>query len=165
MQEDINQKTIAIAIKTTKVTARVLRDVLRALLRHWRAQRQKSAHAAGKDEVVNHGKKTLKQLQAQGHELTSIEITDDNIKSFEHCARKYGIDFSLKKDRTANPPQYYVFFKARDTKVMEAAFREYTAQVTKTRPSVRKRLQEMKKRVVPHRERVKQRDKHRSESL
>ena len=165
MQEDINQKTIAIAIKTGKVTARVLRDVLQALLRYWRSQRQKSAHAAGKDEVVNHGKKTLKQLQAQGHELTSIEITDDNIKSFEHCARKYGIDFSLKKDRTANPPQYYVFFKARDTKVMEAAFREYTAQVTRDKPSVRKRLQEMTKRVVPQRERVKQRDKHRSESL
>ena len=165
MQDDINQKTIAIAIKTGKVTARVLRDVLRALLRHWRSQRQKQAHASGKDEVVNHGKKTLKQLQAQGHELTSIEITDENIKSFEHCARKYGVDFSLKKDRTANPPQYYVFFKARDTKVMEAAFREYTAQVIKTKPSVRKRLQVMTKRIVPQRERVKQRDKHRSESL
>lgn len=165
MQEDINQKTIAISIKTGKVTARILRDVLRALLRHWRSQRQKNAHTVGNDEVVNHGKKTLKQLQAQGHELTSIEITDDNIKSFEHCARKYGVDFSLKKDRASNPPQYYVFFKARDTKVMEAAFREYTAQVTRDKPSVRKRLQEMKKRMVPHRERVKQRDMHRSESL
>ena len=70
MQEDINQKTIAIAIKTGKVTARVLRDVLRALLRHWSSQRQKNAHSIGNDEVVNHGKKTLKQLQAQGHELT-----------------------------------------------------------------------------------------------
>lgn len=165
MQEDINQKTIAITIKAGKITARILRDALRALLRYWRTQRQKKAHAAGKDEVVNHGKKTLKQLQAQGHELTSIEITDENIKSFEHCARKYGVDFSLKKDRTANPPQYYVFFKARDEKVMEAAFREYTAQVTRDKPSVRQRLQQMARHVVPQRERVKQRDKHRSESL
>lgn len=165
MQEDINQKTIAIAIKTSKVTARILKDALRTLLRYWRTQRQKNAHASGKDEVVNHGKKTLKQLQAQGHELTSIEITDDNIKSFEHCARKFGVDFSLKKDRTANPPQYYVFFKARDTKVMEAAFREYTAQVTRGRPSVRQRLQQMTRRVIPQRERVKQRNRQRGESL
>ena len=104
MQEEINQKTIAIAIKATKVTARLLRHILRALLRHWNNKRHQKAYVKGKEAVVSHGKKSLKELQAQGHELTNIEITDDNIKSFEHCARKYGVDFSLKKDKTADPP-------------------------------------------------------------
>lgn len=165
MQEEINQKTIAIAIKATKVTARLLRHILRALLRHWNNKRHQKAYVKGKEAVVSHGKKSLKELQAQGHELTNIEITDDNIKSFEHCARKYGVDFSLKKDKTADPPVFYVFFKARDEKVMEAAFKEYTADVTREKPSVRQKLQQMTKRIVPQRERVKLKDRNRSESL
>ena len=165
MQEEINQKTIAVAIKTTKVTGRVLRAALRALLRHWNNKRHQKAHSKGKDAVVSHGKKSLKELQAQGHELTSIEITDDNIKSFEHCARKFGVDFSLKKDKTADPPVFYVFFRAKDEKLMEAAFKEYTADVTRDKPSVRQKLQKLAKHMIPQRERVKQKDRNRNESL
>ena len=40
-------------------------------------------------------------------------------------ARKYGIDYSLKKEVGADPPKYLVFFKAKDVDVMTAAFREY----------------------------------------
>lgn len=70
--------------------------------------------------------------------VSSIEITDSNIKSFERVARKYGVDFALKKDRTAQPPRYLVFFKARDADALTAAFTEFSAKtVKKTRqPSV-----------------------------
>lgn len=44
-----------------------------------------------------HGKQTIKQLNAQGVQLSNIKITDENIKSFDRVARKYGIDYSLKK--------------------------------------------------------------------
>ncbi len=40
-------------------------------------------------------------------------------------ARKYGIDYSLKKEVGADPPKFLVFFKAKDVDVMTAAFREY----------------------------------------
>src|SRR5699024_7613856 len=66
------------------------------------------------------------KLMKQNCQLTNIEVTDGNIKSFEKYARKYGIDFSLKKDNSMSPPRYYVFFKARDVDVMTAAFKEYT---------------------------------------
>lgn len=52
----------------------------------------------------------------------------DNIKDFEGTAKKYGIDFALKKDISENPPRYLVFFKGRDADVMEAAFKEYKAK-------------------------------------
>ena len=48
----------------------------------------------------------------------------DNIKDFEGTAKKYGIDFALKKDISENPPRYLVFFKGRDADVMEAAFKK-----------------------------------------
>ena len=44
------------------------------------------------------------------------------IKAFEGTAKKYGINFALKKDATENPPRYLVFFKGRDADVLTAAF-------------------------------------------
>ena len=50
------------------------------------------------------GKQTVKQPVGQGAGVTNIEITDNNIKAFESVARKYGVDFALKKDAATNPP-------------------------------------------------------------
>ena len=38
---------------------------------------------------VHRGKQTLKQLAGQNAGLANIEITDQNIKSFTHVAKKY----------------------------------------------------------------------------
>ena len=52
----------------------------------------------------------MEKLKEQNCELSNIEITDGNIKSFEKYCRKYNVDY-LKKDRSSEPPRYYVFFK------------------------------------------------------
>ena len=110
-----------------------------------------------------HGKQTIKQLIAQGAQLTNIQITDQNIKSFDRVARKYGIDYSLKKDSRVEPPLYLVFFKSNDVDVMTAAFKEYAGiemdQSKKKKPSVRKKLQKTKERKAKQRQRVKTRQK------
>ena len=105
----------------------------------------------------------MEKLMKQNCQLTNIEVTDGNIKSFEKYARKYGIDFSLKKDNSMSPPRYYVFFKARDVDVMTAAFKEYTGkQLSKgKKPSIRKKLMLAKERMAKHREREKTRQKDR----
>ena len=89
-----------------------------------------------------HGKQTVGKLMEQNTELTNIEINDQNIKSFERVAKKYNIDFALKKDKAADPPRYVVFFKARDAKVVDIAFKEFMAQslVKFNKPSLRKKL-------------------------
>jgi len=74
------------------------------------------------------GKQTVKQLTRQGHGVTNIEISDKNIKDFESTARKYGVDFAVVKDSTEQPPKHLIFFKARDTDAIAAAFKEYTAK-------------------------------------
>ena len=73
-------------------------------------------------------KQSVRQLVGQNQGVSSVEITDQNIKSFERTARKYGVDFALKKDRSVSPPKYLVFFKARDNDALTAAFTEYTAK-------------------------------------
>lgn len=136
MQEEVTQKTMALSIKTGKLTASVLQKALKMLL------------TAGKNKLQQptKGKQSLKSLMKQNSAVSNIEVTNDNIKAFESTAKKYGIDFSLKKDSSAVPPRYLVFFKGRDADVMTAAFKEFTAKnlVCEKKPSIRKLLSQMK---------------------
>ena len=93
MQEEVTQKTIALSIKTGKLTAQALQAALKKYLQH-----------RAKGPKLHHGKQSLKQLKAHGAALTNIEITEANIGAFKPCAKKYGVDFTLRKDKTTQPP-------------------------------------------------------------
>ena len=162
MQEEVNDKTIALSVKTAKLTGTMLKAVLRKFLEEQAKAKQKSKT---KSAEPKHGKQTMKQLMKQNTPLTGIEVTDGNIKSFEKVARKYGIDFSLKRDASEDPPKYIIFFKAKDIDVMTAAFKEYTKNDLKktNKPSLRKRLAKAIETVRKHREKVKQKSKDRGQ--
>ena len=132
MQEEINEKVVALSVKGAKLTAEMLQKAIKAML----------AQAKKKQEKQPHGKQTLKQLAKQNAGLSNIEITEGNIKAFEHTAKKYGIDFALKKDSTEQPPRYLVFFKGRDADALTAAFKEFSAKKLskEKKPSIRKAL-------------------------
>ncbi len=70
-------------------------------------QKQKSRDTP----VIPHGKQTVKQLIGQNQGVSNIEITDPSIKEFEKIARKYGVDYAVKKDRSSSPPKYLIFFQ------------------------------------------------------
>lgn len=132
MQEEVNDKTIALSVKTAKLTGTVLKAALKKFLSEQEKMKQKIKAKAAQPKQ---GKQTVKQLMKKNAQLTNIEVTDGNIKSFERTARKYGIDFALRKDASENPPRYIVFFKAKDVDVMTAAFKEFTANDLKKRIS------------------------------
>lgn len=162
MQEEVNDKTIALSVKSAKLTANVLKAAMKKFLAEYEKSRQKSKT---KSVQPKHGKQTVKQLMKSNQQLTNIEVTDGNIKSFEKVARKYGIDFGLKKDTSVTPPKYMVFFKAKDVDVMTAAFKEYTANDLKktNKPSLRKRLAKAMETVCRHKEKVKEKNKNRGQ--
>lgn len=154
MQEEVTQKTIAISVQASKLTASVLQKALKKLL------------SAGKNKLQepHKGKQTLRQLMKQNAGISNIEITNDNIKAFEKTAKKYGIDFALKKDISVQPPRYLVFFKGRDADVLTAAFKEFSAKnlSQEKKPSLRKLLAQMRekaKQKTRHREKVKFKDR------
>ena len=120
MQDEINEKVVAFSIRATKLTAEMLQKSFKLLLSQMKKQLDKSK--------IPHGKQTLKQLARQNAGVCSIEITEGNIKAFESTAKKYGVDFALKKDSTESPPRYLVFFKGRDADVLTAAFREFSSK-------------------------------------
>ena len=147
MQEEVNEKTVSLCITGGKVTVRLLKQAMMrflAAMEKEKAEKARKQQAKGPPDKDYRGKQSLKKLAKQNVQLSNIEITDGNIKSFERVAKKYSIDFSLKKDTTAKPPRYFVFFKARDADVMTAAFKEYTGKsLNKTKkPSVRAKLKD-----------------------
>ncbi|WP_430733797.1 PcfB family protein [Collinsella aerofaciens] len=114
------------------------------------------------------GKQSLKQLMKQNAGVSNIEITEGNIKAFEGTAKKYGIDFALKKDATESPPRYLVFFKGRDADVLTAAFKEFSAKklTQEKKPSIRKLLSTLKEAAQGRNaERAKVKNKDREVSL
>ena len=132
MQDEVRDKSVALAIRVGKVGGRLTADLLKYAIRRYMAD--------SKNPKVPHGKQTVKQLVRQGAGVQNIEITDKNIKSFERVARKYGVDFAVKKVPAEG--KYLVFFKARDADALNAAFAEYTAKTVRRgkKPSVRKAL-------------------------
>ena len=154
MQEEVTRKTIALAIKTAKLDGKVLQAALRKLLQLYRKAR----------DTPHCGKQTLKQLMRHGTGVSNIEITDANIKAFESTAKKYGIDFALKKA----DDRYLVFFKGRDADVLTAAFKEFSAKklTQEKKPSIRKLLSTLKEAAQGRNaERAKVKNKDREVSL
>ena len=158
MQDEVNEKVVSLAIKTSKLTAEVLQKAMKALLAKGKGQLTKAPH----------GKITMRQLMKPGEKVSNIEITEGNIKAFESTAKKYGIDFALKKDATESPPRYLVFFKGRDADVLTAAFKEFSAKklTQEKKPSIRKLLSTLKEAAQgKNAERAKVKNKDREVSL
>lgn len=172
MQDEVNEKTVSLCIRCGKVTANLLKAAMKKALTKMEQEKQKlqgqKQPKQDKKDKTYKGKQSMDKLMKQNVQLSNIEITDGNIKSFERVAKKYSIDFSLKKDVNADPPRYYVFFKARDADVMTAAFKEYTGQSLNKdkKPSVRKKLQQaISKSLKKHRELEKTKGKEKEPSL
>jgi len=85
MQEELENKSVSLAIKTTKFTAMGFAVAMRLMLRQIQKERDKP------------GEMSLKQL-SKGGSLSEVEVTDNSIKSFDPVARKYGIHYTLRKD-------------------------------------------------------------------
>lgn len=157
MQEEITQRTVSLSVEAGKMTADLLQKAVKKVLEEM--QKKPS------QRTLHQGKQTLHQLKQHGASLTNIEITEQNIKAFSVVAKKYDIDYALKKDpTTAPPPHYYVFFKAKDKDQLQPAFKEFTAMTLdrEKRPTIRERLaqaQEQAKTKHREREKVKTKDR------
>lgn len=139
MQDEVRDKSVALVIRVGKNGGKLTADLLKWAIRQYQRQANEP----------HHGKQSVKSLVGQGDGVQNIEITDKNIKSFERVARKYGVDFALKKDPAQG--RYLVFFKARDADALNAAFAEYTAKTLnrqRGKSSIKKQLSHFKQLVM-----------------
>jgi len=132
------------------MTGHMLAKMMQAYLRH--RQRVKGS----KVKLPKPGQKSLKSLRRDGMSLADLEVSGENIGSFKKLARQYNIDFALKQDKSVTPPNWVVFFKAKDDKAIESAFKEYTKLQLTHKPKkpsllnqINKIKQFLKERVAP----------------
>ena len=141
MQEEVENRTVNLAISTTKLTARSLLNAFRAYMNHRRNVKAKKDVAR---DIV--GEQTIGQLLGQNQGATNIEIEKTEIAGFKKILNKYGVDYAITKDCSMKLPRYLVFFKARDSDVLTAAFKEFSAETARKaeRPSMLALLAKMK---------------------
>ena len=148
MQEEVENRTLTLIVSGTKFTGRLFKAAISKYMAHRREKRLEKQRSRD-SPVTPKGKQTVKQLIGQNQGVSNIEINDPSIRDFERIARKYGVDYAVKKDRSASPPKYLIFFKARDADALTAAFSEYTQKKVKKadrseRPSVLEKLAQFK---------------------
>ena len=162
MQEEIENRTVNLAISTTKLTAR---GIIRLAAKGLAYIKRKSRETALKNEKPD-GRQTIQQLIGQNQGVTNIDISQTDLKGFEKYARKYGVDYAITKDKSVFPPKYLVFFKARDADAMTAAFNAYSAEVLakSKRPSTLSKLHKLIDAVKSIPTKVTSRDKQREQS-
>lgn len=152
MQDEVRDKSVVLVINTAKTGGKLTAEVLKLAIRHYQEQ--------SRNPNIYRGKQSYKKLSRPGGELKNIEITNQNIKSFEKAAKKYRVNFALKKE--AGTSKYYVFFRAPDADSLNAAFAEYTARTlnrAKGKPSILKQLSHFKDIVKASPDKVKTREK------
>jgi hypothetical protein len=127
--------------KIAKVTAEEIRKALEKLIAELKAGKQKSP------ADITHGKQSLKELAAQNAGLSSIELSNPNLRQLNREMKKSGIDFSPVK---TGKGEYLLFFKGRDADAMTFAFERYTKKLMKQaeKPSIRKMLAAFKEKAA-----------------
>lgn len=149
MEEQVNQKTISMAIQTGKSTGRALVSVIQLYERHLKElgrdmTQKRVQNKAGPQKMK------MKDLVGTGSGLSKVQIKDDDIKQFERVARKYGVKYSINKDRSTEPPTYYFFFQSKDTEVINKAFQDFLGKQLKKekKPTIAQRMKKFKEIVA-----------------
>ena len=142
MQEEVENKTVNLAIKTTKVSVRILYKGLKAFMNH---QKKKAVQKVS--PLI--GEQSVKELIGQGQGVSSMPIGDSGVKDFKKICNKYGVDFAIVRDKATDPSQYTVFFKAKDADAITNVLKEYATkqmrkQQKKQRPSILEKLKKFK---------------------
>ena len=157
MQEELENKSVTLIINTSKLTARTLATGFMKFLRFsWNKTKE---HHYAKPQ----GKQSVQELIGQNQGVEKTELADkDEAKTFDKFARKYGVDYAVRKGVSEDgKPRYVLFFKARDRAAIEQAMAAYAADWKMThkreRPPVEQVLDPLKELVSDRKkERIKQ---------
>lgn len=147
MQEEANQKTVCLVVTATKMTGSVIAKGIDRYLQHRKTAKQLKQKDPSTYKMNQPKRVKVKTLVKEGAEVASIEIKDEKIKQFEKIAKKHGVRYAIKKDKSTSPPTYFIFFKGKDAEVINSALREFTKkQLTKgtKKPVIGDRLKKYK---------------------
>ena len=115
-------------------------------------------------DVKPQGKQTVKELISQNQGVEKTELADKaEVRTFDHIAKQYGVDYAIKKGVSPEGKQrYMLFFKARDRSAIDQAMSAYAASYMKkhrrAHPPIEQVVDPLKE-MLPGRKKDRVRDK------
>ena len=135
MQEEVNQRTMALSIRASKLTGKVLTAAFSKVVRAAKNHHLKA--------LTPRGRQSVKKLMNHYGDKTSIPYVGAP-KDFDRIAKEFHVDYAFHK---VSPGHYLLFFKAGQADAITDCFAEYTKRMMKKqerRPSVLKRIEHEK---------------------
>lgn len=142
INEEVSDKTLNLEIKAAKITAKLIIQQIKKLLKEAKKFGGMEKFVGEKGNEVK-----LKDLVQKG-QLEEIAIGETELKSLKKELNKYGVKFSVMKDKKTE--QYSLFFQAKDVKIMDKAFKKVLADLerkTERKESIHKNLEKFKEMV------------------
>ena len=142
INEEVSDKTLNLEIKAAKITAKLIIQQIKKLLKEAKKFGGMEKFVSEKGNEVK-----LKDLVQKG-QLEEIAIREEELKSLKKELNKYGFKFSVMKDKKTK--QYSLFFQAKDVKIMDKAFKKVLADLekkTERKESIHKNLEKFKELV------------------
>ena len=142
INEEVSDKTLNLEIKAAKITAKLIIQQIKKLLKEAKKFGGMEKFVSEKGNEVK-----LKDLVKKG-QLEEISIGETELKSLKKELNKYGVKFSVMKDKKTK--QYSLFFQAKDVKIMDKAFKKVLTDLekkTERKESIHKNLEKFKELV------------------
>ena len=117
MQDEVNQKTVALSIRATKLTGRVLASAIWKILEEGKKRHQKA--------LTPQGRQSVKKLMNHYGAKNSMPLVGAP-RQFDRIAKEFHVDYAFHK---VSPGHYLLFFKAGQADAMTAAFQKYSDKV------------------------------------
>ena len=145
MQDEVNERSVSLSVRGARLGAESLARTMRAFLYSRRRNRANRGRASPSEGGNREGVMSMRALRATGAQLEKATLAEGGIGSFALVARRYRVAYSLMRDRSCNPPRWIVFFRAKDSAAMEAAFEAYAKRVldAKEKPSVMQKVRQI----------------------
>lgn len=130
----IGEKALQIDFKALKVTAQLLRAVIKKML------------SGNGTEIAVQGEQSMRQLRKAGDRLEQVPISAADLKVFRKELRKMDVDYSLLRQKGTD--NYSVFFKGRDISCIRTALEHCISNVASDRRPMHEVLQSATERAA-----------------
>ncbi|HGD1608542.1 PcfB family protein [Streptococcus pyogenes] len=139
INEEISNRVVNIEINVLKATYQEILSQVKKL-------QQRSKQHGGLDKLIKaEGNEVkIKDMVKKG-QLEEINVKDGELKELKKELNKYGVKFSVMKDKETGT--HSVFFQAKDTKVMNKAFQNVLSNIEKkekNKESIHKNIEKFK---------------------
>lgn len=164
MEQEVNTKTICIMIQSAEKAGAVFERGLSKFIEEQKNLQSSNRQIKKSTKGTLQGGKTvrIKDLTKDGSQVEFVDMGKDSMKDFRRYARKYGVTYSMEKNKETNPPTYLMYFKAKDGVLINKAISSYVADRIKEadkEETIGEKLIEAKEKVSLQPEKIRNKEK------